>query len=194
MRLILPYLILLSVPLSGQLVVRVNDGAPVTVAPAEFAKLPRHNAVLNDHGKQLSYSGPLLHDLIVLAGVDFGSGMRGKQISSYVTAIGSDGYQAVFAMAELDPTIVDSGIIVADKRDDQPLAAYESPMRIVAPLDKRAARSVRLLKEIDVVQLVKQPDRTIRPAITPNEASDEVLAKRKLRELAVSASEQPRLW
>ena len=59
----------------------------------------------------------------------------------------------MFALTEFDPTIVDSGIIVADKRDGQPLPASEGPFRVVVPRDKRAARSLRLLREIDVVQL-----------------------------------------
>ena len=140
---------------SGQIVVRVNDAAPVTVTAKDFAKLPRHTAVLNDHGKQITYEGALLHDLLEKGGIDFGSGLRGRQLSSFVAALASDGYEAVYALAEFDPTIVDSGIIVADKRDGQFLAASEGPLRVVVPHDKRPTRSVKLLQELDVVQLKK---------------------------------------
>jgi hypothetical protein len=117
------------------------------------ANFPRHSAVLNDHGKQISYEGVLLRDVLTMRGVDFSKGVRGNQLSSYVVAIASDGYQAVYALAELDPSIVDSDVVVADKREGQPLAANEGPLRIVVPRDKRPARSVRLLREIDVVEL-----------------------------------------
>jgi hypothetical protein len=140
---------------SAQLAVRINDAAPVAVSAADFAKLPRHTAVLNDHGKQIGYEGVLLYDVLSRAGVDFGSGMRGKQLTTYVAALAADGYEVVYALAELDPTIEDSGIVIADKREGQALAANEGPLRIIAPHDKRPARSLKMLQEIDVVQLKK---------------------------------------
>jgi len=139
---------------SGQVILRIND-APATMTAADFAKLPRHTAVLNDHGKQISYQGALLHDVLAQGGVDFGKELHGKQLSSYVAALASDGYEVVYALAELDPTVVDSAIIVADKRNGQPLGTNEGPLRVVVPGEKRPVRSLRLLQEIDVVQLKK---------------------------------------
>lgn len=153
MRLVLLCFLLASLQASGQILLRINDAPAVPVAAADLAKLPRHTAILDNHGKQISYEGALFGDVLAEHGVDLGKGLRGKQLSSYVTALASDGYQVVFALAEFDPTIVDSGIIVADKRGGQPLPASEGPFRIVVPRDKRAARSLRLLREIDVVQL-----------------------------------------
>jgi hypothetical protein len=155
MRLIVICLLLACGPASSQVIVRINDAKPVNVDENTLAGLPRHAAVLQDHGKQINYEGVLLHDLLLHSGLDFGAGLRGKQLSTYVTAIGSDGYQAVYALADFDATITDSAIILADRRDGKPLGLNEGPLRIVAPQDKRPARSVRLLKEIDVVQLSK---------------------------------------
>jgi hypothetical protein len=72
-----------------------------------------------------------------------------------VVAKASDGYQAVFSIAEFDPSLADSGIIIADKRDGQPLGEQKRPYRIVVPSDKRPARSLRMLAEIDVIQLAQ---------------------------------------
>jgi hypothetical protein len=155
MRPVLLLLALACAPAFAQIAVRINDAPPVTIAAADFAKLPRHTAVLNDRGKQINYEGVLLQDVLARAGVDFGSGMRGKQLSTYVAALASDGYEVVYALAELDPTIADSGMIVADKREGQPLAASEGPLRIIVPHDKRPARSLKMLQEIDVVQIRK---------------------------------------
>jgi hypothetical protein len=138
---------------SGQVIVRINDAPPMNLAAGDLAKLPRHAAVLNDHGKQVTYEGVLLQEVLARGGVDFGKGLRGKQLSAYVIAIGSDGYQVVYALAEFDPSIVNSGIILADTREGQRLASNEGPLRIVVPHDERPARSVRMLKEIAVVQL-----------------------------------------
>jgi hypothetical protein len=135
--------------------VRVNDAAPVTVSAEDLAKLPRQTALLNDHGKRISYEGVLLHDVLARGGVDFGKELRGKQLSTYIAALATDGYEVVYALAEFDPTVMDSGIIVADKRDGQPLANNEGPLRIIAPHDKRPTRCLKSLQEIDIVQLKK---------------------------------------
>lgn len=140
---------------SAQIVVRVNDAPPVRIESVDFETLPRHTALLNDHGKQISYQGALLHDVLAKAGVDFGKGLRGKQLSTYVAAVATDGYEVVFSLADFDTTIADSGIIVADKRKEKALDAKEGPLRIIVPHDQRAARSLKMLQEIDIVQLKK---------------------------------------
>lgn len=129
--------LLASLQASGQILLRINDAPAVPVGAADLAKLPRHTAILDSHGKQIRYEGALLGDVLAEHGIDFGKGLRGKQLSSYVAAGAADGYQVVFALTEFDPTIVDSGIIVADKRDGQPLPASEGPFRVVVPRDKR---------------------------------------------------------
>lgn len=155
MRQLLACFVFACVQASGQIVLRINDAPPVTITAEDFAKLPRHNAVLNDHDKQIGYEGALLHDVLAQGGIDFGKGLRGKQLSTYVAALASDGYEAVYALAEFDSTVTDSGILLADKREGQPLAATEGPLRVIVPHDKRPTRSVKLLREIDVVQLKK---------------------------------------
>jgi hypothetical protein len=155
MRSVLFCLLIACFEASGQIVVRINDAAPVTISVPDLAKLPRHKAVLNDHGKQVSYEGVLMHDVLAQGGVDFGKELHGKQLSSYVAAVATDGYEVVYALAEFDPTVMDSGIIVADKRDGGALAANEGTLRVVVPNDKRPTRSLRMLTEIDVVQLKK---------------------------------------
>ncbi|MBV9267011.1 MAG: molybdopterin-dependent oxidoreductase [Acidobacteriaceae bacterium] len=155
MRLISICLLFACGQASSQVIVRVNDGKPVNIDANSLAELPRQVAVLQDHGKQVNYEGVLLHDVLVRSGVDFGQGLRGKQLSAYVVAIGSDGYQVVYALADFDPSITAFSIVLADRRDGKPLDSREGPLRVVVPQDKRPARSVRLLKEIDVVQLNK---------------------------------------
>jgi hypothetical protein len=154
MRLVLFCLLAAGVNAAGQVVLRINNSAPATISADDLAKLPRHTAVLNFHGKQTTYEGPLLHDVLARGGIDFGKELKGAQLSTYVSALANDGYQVVFALAEFDPTVVDSGIILADKcNGGQPLSANDGLLRIVAPHDLRPTRSIRMLKEIDVVQL-----------------------------------------
>lgn len=117
-----------------------------------MAKLASHKVVLHDHGKEVTYEGALLHDVLTLAKYDFGKGLHGKDLARLVVAKASDGYQVVFALAELDPTLSGSDIILATKREGSPLSDSEGPLRIVVPHDKRPARSIRMLTEIDVKQ------------------------------------------
>jgi hypothetical protein len=49
----------------------INDAPPVTIRAADLAKLTQHTAVLNGHGKQVTYEGVLVEDLLVKAGIDF---------------------------------------------------------------------------------------------------------------------------
>lgn len=155
MRLILLLFTIICGQASSQIILRINDAAPVTISVADLARLPRQAAVMNDHGKQISYEGVLLHDVLAKGGLDFGKELRGKQLSTYLAALASDGYEVVYALAEFDPTVTDSGIIVADKRDGQALSANEGPLRIVVPHDKRPTRCLKSLQEIDIVQLKK---------------------------------------
>jgi hypothetical protein len=155
MRLVLILLTFACLHASAQITLRINGAPPVTMAAADIAKLPHHTVVLNDHGKLITYEGALLYDVLTHAGFDFGEGLRGRQLSSYVAALASDGYETVYALAEVDPTIGDSGILIADKREGERLSLDEGPLRIIVPHDKRPARSLKMLQEIDVVQLKK---------------------------------------
>lgn len=152
-RLLVSLFVLCASGIAQSVSLRVNGAAPLTIDPETFSKLPRHTAILNNHGKQIRYEGVLLRDVLARAGVDFSKPLRGKQLSTYVLATASDGYAVLYALAELDPSVTDSELIVADRREGQPLAAEEGPLRIVAPHDKRPVRSLRMLRAIDVVQL-----------------------------------------
>src|SRR3954469_21188152 len=106
MRLLLLFVVAACLNASAQFVLRINNGAPVTVSADDLAKLSRHTAVLNFHGKQTTYEGPLLHDVVAKGGIDFGKELKGAQLSTYVSAVANDGYQVVFALAEFDPTVM----------------------------------------------------------------------------------------
>jgi hypothetical protein len=142
-----------GLPALGQLLLRINDAPPTTISQETLRKLPRHTAVLNDHGKEVHFEGVLLRDVLIQNGVPLDNKLRGKQLATYISALANDGYQIVFGLAEFDPTITDGDILLADKRDGQPLAATEGPLRIIVPHDKRPARSLKMLRELDVIEL-----------------------------------------
>jgi hypothetical protein len=104
-------------------------------------------------GKTTVFEGVALVEFLRRAGTTQFGNLRDSAMARYVTAEGSDGYRAVFSIAEVDPGMTGSEIIVADTMDDMPLVANQGPLRIIAPHDKRPARWVRRLQSITVVRL-----------------------------------------
>lgn len=128
---------------------------PFTLTVDDLKSMPRTTVTVKDDAKSTTYEGVLLGAVLARAGAPLGREMSGNAVASYVLATATDGYQAVYALAEADPAFTASELLVADTIDGKPLFEYQGPMRIVAPHDKRGARSVRMLQRIDVVRLRK---------------------------------------
>jgi DMSO/TMAO reductase YedYZ molybdopterin-dependent catalytic subunit len=129
---------------------------PVTLSAADFAALPREQAeVTEQDGTKSTYEGVPLQEILKKAGLSFGKQMRGKGLAGYVLAEAKDGYQVVFGMGELDPSLGGAKILVADQRNSKALFEYQGPLRLVVPADKEGARSVRMLEKLQVVMLRK---------------------------------------
>lgn len=116
---------------------------PLKLTMADLSRLPRRAVRATDHGKEATFEGSLLGDVLRLAGVKFGEELRGKNLQLYLLAGAADGYKAVFALPELDPAFTDRVILLADKRDGKLLAGEEGRLRIVVTDEKRQARWVR---------------------------------------------------
>ena len=97
-----------------------------------------------------TYSGIPLSDLFTMYGIFFGDKLRGKALSEYIVATGSDGYKAVLALAEIDPSFHPGDVLVADAMDGKPLDAKNGPFKLVVTEDKRPARSVHNLVSIEL--------------------------------------------
>jgi DMSO/TMAO reductase YedYZ molybdopterin-dependent catalytic subunit len=130
---------------------------PLSLSLRDLQNLPRKTVkVLNSHdGKEETYEGVLLADLLAQAGVPSGEKIRGAAMATYVEADAADGYRAILSLAETDSSFQDSEIIVADKMNGQPIRANAGPLRLVVPHDKRPGRWVRMLQSIKVVTIPK---------------------------------------
>jgi hypothetical protein len=123
----------------------------IVLTPATLAGLPRREAAVTDmHGGPATYAGVELGAVLARAGVPQGEALRGRDLAACAIAIASDGYRAVFALPELDPAFTDRLVLLADQRNGQPLPASLAPFRIVIPDEKRQARWIRNVVEIDV--------------------------------------------
>jgi DMSO/TMAO reductase YedYZ molybdopterin-dependent catalytic subunit len=137
------------------LVVAGDVSQPLTIKPADLKTMPRTTVTVSEEAREVKYEGVLVGELLKRAGAPLGRDLSGKAVATYVRATAKDGYQVVFSLAELDPAFTPNDIIVADTIDGKPLFDYQGPFRIVAPHDKRGARSIRMLQRIEVVRLVK---------------------------------------
>jgi len=142
---------------TGKLTVDGDVATPLALTLADLAKMPRTTATLAEpDGSQTAYEGVSLVDLLKKAGVPFGKEMRGKALAGYLLAEARDGYQVVFSLGELDADLAGTRVMVADRRDGQPLSAQQGPIRLVVTSDKRPARSVRMVERLRVVRLLNQ--------------------------------------
>jgi DMSO/TMAO reductase YedYZ molybdopterin-dependent catalytic subunit len=124
---------------------------PMTVTAAELVAMPRITVTV----AAVTYGRVLLDDVLKRAGVPTSSSLRGKALTTYILVEAQDGYQVVFSLGELDPSVTDNQIVLADSSDGKPLAETEGPFRLVIPKDKLGARSVRMLRRLTVVQVAK---------------------------------------
>jgi DMSO/TMAO reductase YedYZ molybdopterin-dependent catalytic subunit len=142
-------------PAETTLVVGGDVTQPLTLKPSDLKAMPRTSVKVSEQDREVGYEGVLVGELLKRAGAPVGRDLSGKAVATYVRATAKDGYQVVFSLAELDPGFTSNDIIVADTIDGKPLFDYQGPLRIVAPHDKRGARSIRMLQRIEVVRLVK---------------------------------------
>jgi|SRR5271156_1593261 len=142
---------------SAALTISGDVAKPLSLSLADLSAMPHKTLkVTNPHDhKDEVYDGVPLADLLKLAGAPQGDQLRGAAMAGYVLIEAADGYRVVFSLAELDPGIQDSNVLVADKLDGHPLDEKIGPLRLVAPLDKRPARWVRMVQVVRVVAVPK---------------------------------------
>jgi hypothetical protein len=131
-------------------VVRITfEGKSADWTPTALAALPHKTVTVhNEHTKaDETYSGVPLIDLLAKLGVS--AKPMGKYMAFYLVAVGSDGYKAVYSMAEVNPDVHDATVIVADAEGGKPLAA-DGPLKLIASRETRPARWVRNLVAIKV--------------------------------------------
>ena len=122
------------------------------LSPASLAGLTRTTARVEFHGtkEQALYEGVSLGDLARKLGAPAGEAIRGAKLSIVVVVKAADGYQAVFALPELDPLFSKKVVLLADRRDGGPLSDKEGPYRLVVPDEARQARWVRQVISIEL--------------------------------------------
>ena len=125
----------------------------VRMATEDLAKLSQVKATVRSHNVEGVYEGPLLRDVLASLGAPAGEALRGPTLRLVVAIDAADGYRAVFSLPELDHGFRDRQIILAIRRNNQPLESTDGPYRIVVPDEARPARWVRQVTGIKVIDV-----------------------------------------
>ncbi|MCA9184479.1 MAG: substrate-binding domain-containing protein [Pirellulaceae bacterium] len=99
-------------------------------------------------GIDTAYEGVLLSDLLSHSDIALGEKLRGHLVDQVIVAEASDHYRATFSLVELDPATQDKVVLIADRRDGQPLDEAEGPFRLIVPEEQRHVRWVRMLTSL----------------------------------------------
>jgi hypothetical protein len=115
-----------------------------------------------------TYSGTTLWDLLADAGGVTTTTAKNDILSKYVIATGSDGYQAVFSLGEIDPLFGNQPVLVAYADTGGQLGpnASDGLARMVVPGDVAGGRYVSDLVSLKVVSL-PEPGPTGAGGISP---------------------------
>jgi hypothetical protein len=126
------------------------DGTIITLTTADLAKLPQQTLKVTDHGTAAVFEGVLLSDVLAKVALPTGEKFHSTAASYYLLVEARDGYRAVFAWAELDPSFLEKTVYLALRRDGKALPDAADSFQLVAPGEKRTARSVRQVKALRI--------------------------------------------
>jgi len=152
------FLLLLPLAVAAQtqkplkdIAISVEGGKALRLDASAFTKFPRTELKVKDHdGKESTYSGVELREILGAAGAKFGKDLRGPMIAQFLTVDAADGYHAVYSLTELDPEFSEQTVILADTKDGKPLDAKNGPWQIIASKEKKHARWVRQVAALRV--------------------------------------------
>ncbi len=128
-------------------------GAVHTLSAAQLQTLPRITGAATAHDTRFSFEGYDLRDVLRLAGVTPVDSLRRGQLRRVVVFIGADGYSALIALSDLDPSIGGRRAILVDREDGQALPTERGPRRIIVEGDRRPSRWVRQVVRLEVRDL-----------------------------------------
>lgn len=124
---------------------------PMKITLADMKNFPENEVTAKDRdGKDHVYKGTWLSNVLAAAGTTLGKDLRGKNLVKYVIIKAIDGYEVVYSLAEVDPELSSSVVLLATQVDGHPLPSGEGSFRLVAPQDKRPSRWIRQISGIKV--------------------------------------------
>ena len=155
--LLLPFAFAAAQPdrVSGGIVLRVSGAVrqPLALTLPDLRALPAVELSWERDGKSHHARGVDLLALIDRAGLREDQSVKNHRLRFAVVATGADGYEAVFSLGELMPSLGARGAVIAYEEDGVPLAERDAPLKLAAGGDKGPSRWVRGLTRLRVVDL-----------------------------------------
>jgi hypothetical protein len=129
-----------------------GPGQQKTITVRALQAMPHIPLTVTDNHihKKETYQGVPLILLMQQVGGPKAADVKGKALSEYVVATGSDGYRVVLSLAEIEPAFHSGTILVADEVDGKPLDAKSGPFKLVVSEDVQPARWVHNLVRLDL--------------------------------------------
>jgi hypothetical protein len=127
------------------------------ISPAEFAALPHVTLKVMIHGKDRSFEGVPMLELLRRVHAPWGDTLTGKDLRDVVLVTGQDGYQVAYSLGEIDPGTAQGQVLVVDRADGAPLDSHAGPFQVVVQNDARPARDARMVATIELIRLGTPP-------------------------------------
>ena len=144
--------------------IAVSGGVSTTLSltlPSLQALTPHTQTVTYTSGTTSvtdTYTGALLWDVLTVAGVVLDPSIKNDVLRKLVTATGTDGYQADFALGELSPMFGNAPILVAYSDTAGQIAGGAGFARLVVPGDVAGGRYVSNLDSLVVFDGTAVPE------------------------------------
>lgn len=138
----------------GTLTVRTG-ARTVELSAADLAQLARVRLRIPGEapGDSVTMAGVRLWDVLQRVSVPAAEASGRQRAVMSVVLRGRDGQRAVIALVEVDPSFSSGAIVLAESRDGRPLDAVEGAWRAIIPSDRRHARWIRDVVDIEIVAL-----------------------------------------
>lgn len=92
--------------------------------------------------------------MLKLAGIRFGDMQAlSQQLLMCVVVEAADGFKALFALSEFEPTLANRTALLADTAGDQPFDARNGAIRLIVPGENLLARWVRQVRSLKIFRL-----------------------------------------
>lgn len=132
-------------------VLTLRDGdRMVTLGPPDLRAMPQETLTVDDHGVARTFTGAQLGAVLDRLGAPHGEQLKGEALGYVIVATASDGYKVALSLSEIDPSLGDRHVIIADSEGGKPLDAGEGPYRLVVKDSRRIARSAKNLVQLEL--------------------------------------------
>lgn len=129
-----------------------HSGCDTDVRLEKLRSLTLRSATIRSHdGVKATYEGAWIKDVLALNCPSIAAIEKRTMVNSYVRVGSADGYTALIALTECDSSFRERPVILAWKKNGQPLDGHDGPIQLIVPDDLRHARDVRQVRRLEMV-------------------------------------------